>query len=30
MAKVHPALEHAEILEDFEGLPRVVVGRRTR
>jgi release factor glutamine methyltransferase len=30
MAKVHPALEHAEILEDFEGLPRVVVGRRAR
>jgi release factor glutamine methyltransferase len=28
LMKANPAVAHAEILEDFEGLPRVVVGRR--
>lgn len=28
LARAHPALEHATILKDHEGLPRVVVARR--
>ena len=30
LMKARPQIEHAEILEDFEGLPRVVVGRARR
>lgn len=30
LVRAHPLIAHAEILEDFEGLPRVVVGRRAR
>jgi release factor glutamine methyltransferase len=30
LMKARPQIEHAEVLEDFEGLPRVVVGRTRR
>ena len=30
LMKASPKIEHAEVLEDFEGLPRVVLGRARR
>lgn len=30
LMRSHPLIEHAEILEDFEGRPRVILGRRRR
>jgi release factor glutamine methyltransferase len=30
LLRARPEIEHAEVIDDFEGLPRVVVGRRGR